>query len=100
MWKPEPYFSLVEKGLSTQQVVVVLVASGLLRVEGIDESGGVPCKDYTDTLTSSSQFFPRQHCWKHFYPLYPSYFFVSSFPRSIAWPWESLTAHCVHPTSR
>jgi hypothetical protein len=99
MQKPKPDFSLVEKDLSTQQGVVALVSSGLLQVEGIGDSGGLSCRDYTDTSTSSSQIFPCQHCWQHFYPLYPFYFVVSYLPRSIGYPLDSSTTHCVHMTS-
>jgi hypothetical protein len=56
MQKLEPYFSLVEKGLSTQQVVVVLVASGLPQAEGIGELSGHPCKSYMKTSPSSFHF--------------------------------------------
>jgi hypothetical protein len=69
MRKPEPYFSLVEKGLSAQQSVVGIIAYGLLQAEGTGESGGSPCRDYRDTSTSYSPFSPHQHYWYHFYPL-------------------------------
>jgi hypothetical protein len=58
MLKPEPYFSMVENGSSSQQDVVALIASELLQAKVIDESGGLSYKDYTDTSTSSSSFFP------------------------------------------
>jgi hypothetical protein len=63
MLKPEPCFSLVEKGSSAQQDIVAPIAFGLLQAKGTDELGGLLCKDYTDTSTSSSLFFPCQHYW-------------------------------------
>jgi hypothetical protein len=49
----ELYFSRVEMGSLTRQVVVVPITSGPPQAEGTDGSGGLPCKDYKDTLTSS-----------------------------------------------
>jgi hypothetical protein len=76
----ESYFSHVEMGSLTQQVVVAPITYGPLQVEGTGESGGPPCKGYTDTSTFSSLCFPRQHCCWVSYPPYPSCFIVFSFP--------------------
>jgi hypothetical protein len=70
----EPNFSLVEKGLSTWQVVVVPIDFGLHQVEGIGESSGRPCKAYTETSCFSFHFFPRQHYLQPSYPHYPCCF--------------------------
>jgi hypothetical protein len=59
----------VEKGLSTQKVVVVPVASGLLQAEDIGESSSHLCKAYMETSPFSFWFFPRQHYLHPFYPL-------------------------------
>jgi hypothetical protein len=84
MRKPKPYFSLVEKGSSTQQVVVALIASGLLQAKGIGESGGIPCRDYMDTSTSSSPFFPPPTLLVAFLSPLPFLFHCFFFP-SIYW---------------
>jgi len=56
----QPYFSLVEKCSLAQKVVVALIAFGILQDEGTSESSGRPCKDYTNTMTSSSSFPPTK----------------------------------------
>jgi hypothetical protein len=50
----ESYFSHVEMGSLTQQVVVAPITFGPLQVKGTGESDGPPCKGYIDTLTFSS----------------------------------------------
>jgi hypothetical protein len=53
------------------------------QAEGTDGSGGLPCKDYKDTLTSSFQCLPDQHYRWVSYPPYP-YFIVSSFRQVVS----------------
>jgi hypothetical protein len=62
MMKLERGFPHVGMGSSAQQLVVVIIASKLPQFEGTDELGGLLCKGYMDTSTSSSPFSPRQHC--------------------------------------
>jgi hypothetical protein len=56
-------FSHVEMNSLTWQVVVVPITYGPLQAKGIGDSGGLSCKDYIDTSTSSFMCFPHQHYW-------------------------------------
>jgi hypothetical protein len=76
MMRLEPCFSHVEMGSSAQQVVFALISFGPLQVEGTGELDGPSCKGYMDTWTFSSLFFPYQHCYYPFCPIYPSCFVV------------------------
>jgi hypothetical protein len=82
----EPCFAHVEMGSSAQQAVTVPIASEPPQVEGTGELGGPPCKVYMDTSTFSSLFFPHQHCYYPFCPLYPSCSVIYYFLQVAGWP--------------
>jgi hypothetical protein len=54
-------FSHVEMDSLTRKAITVPINSRPLQVEGIGESGGLSCKDYTDTSNYSFLCRPIHH---------------------------------------